>query len=313
MPEPITIFIVGSAAWAFLRRQQGTPPAEVARVLPGAPGSGGSQLAGPATAGAGGQPLSTAASGTGPTAPLATLTGVVNGVPIGAVPTATIRGIPPLAVVLDNDTALLMRQYAALHPEDFQVFLDRYADFIVLRDDMFFRAVTDPPAGGYKLTPMMGVSLGAAAYKVTMAFNGVAAGNYGDLFGIASSVAGNLPGLNPDFVRSLQGLALGYRAFTTILTTAQIAEIAAANGVSIINVTSTMLEAGGLSGSLAAMPIASLSGVLMAAGLCLDIGFTIIGDAPDVQKAVDVALDVAALICLFIPVVGWVIAIVIQL
>src|SRR6266849_2611000 len=299
MPEPITIFIVGSAAWAFLRRQ-GTPPAEVARVLPGAPGSGGSRLAGPATAGAGGQPLSTAASGTGPTAPLATLTAVVNGVPIGAVPTATIRGIPPLAVVLDNDTALLMRQYAALHPEDFQVFLDRYADFIVLRDDMFFEALTDPPAGGYKPTPMMAVSLGAATYKVVAAFNGVAAGNYGDLFGVASTVAGNLPGLNPDFVHALQGLTLGYRAYSAALSVVDLQAIAVANGVSLIDVTGTMVETAqalGTAGTATVSMVTPLSsftggltlgGALMVVGLSVDIAFTIIGNAPDLQKAVDV-------------------------
>jgi hypothetical protein len=67
-----------------------------------------------------------------------------------------------------------------------------------------------------------------------------------------------------------------------------------------------------VAGAFAGAPIASLGGALMAVGLVLDIGFTIAGDAPDVQKAIDVALDVASLVCLFIPVVGWIIAIVIQ-
>jgi hypothetical protein len=51
----------------------------------------------------------------------------------------------------------------------------------------------------------------------------------------------------------------------------------------------------------------------MAVGLVVDIAFTIIGDKPDLQKAIDVALDVASLCVLFIPVIGLVIAIVIQL
>lgn len=46
-------------------------------------------------------------------------------------------------------------------------------------------------------------------------------------------------------------------------------------------------------------------------GALVDIGFTIASDQPDAQKAVNAALDAALIVCLFIPVWGWVIAIVI--
>jgi hypothetical protein len=88
----------------------------------------------------------------------------------------------------------------------------------------------------------------------------------------------------------------------------QVLSIASVNGVTVMNF-SGMVAAGAYPG-LAALP---LSGVLMAVGLVVDIGFTIIGDKPDLQKAVDVALDVASLAVLFIPVIGVVIAIIIQL
>jgi len=310
----------------YMRGRRAVPPGTVpallaADILPGAPGTTYYALP-PASAGPGGVPISTAARGTGATAPLATATGVVNGVPLAQAMDPRITPIPSLAMVLDDSTAMMLRAYVALHPEDFQVFLNRYADRIRLREDMFFQAVTNPPAAGFQPTPTMIASLGPAAYKVVQGLNGVAAGNTGDIFGVASTVAGRIPGLNPDFVHSLQGLTLGYRAFSAGLQLAQISEIAVANGVSLMNVTSVMLQTGGqveslgmgaAAGSLAGAPIASFAGVLMAVGLCVDIAFTIIGDAPDLQKAIDVALDVASLVCLFIPVVGWVIAIIIQL
>jgi len=310
----------------YVRGRRALPPGTVpailaADILPGAPGTTYYRLP-PATAGPAGAPISTAASGTGASAPLATGTGVLNAVPLAQAMDPRITAIPPLALVLDDSTAMMMRAYVALNPDDFQVFLNRYADRVQLREDLFFQAITNPPAGGFQPTPGMIASLGPAAYKVVQGLNGVAAGNTGDLFGVASTVAGKIPGLNPDFVHALQGLTLGYRAFSAGLQLSQISTIAAANGVSVKNVTGVMLQTGGqveslgmgaAAGSLAGAPIASFAGVLMAAGLCVDIAFTIIGNAPDLQKAIDVALDVASLVCLFIPVVGWVIAIVIQL
>lgn len=303
MPEPVILVLSGIALYKLLTK-------------PAAPSSDPAGLVDtPAAATAGATPIGTGQAGTTPESPLATPTSVANQ---GTAPLATALtdAIPvpgDLVVALDNDTALKMRAYAALNPEDFQVFLNRYADRIRLRNDLYLEAIDAPPPGGYELTPGMMIGLGTSAYKVVQALNGVAAGRYGDIFGSAASVAGQIPGVNQDFVSSLQGLTLGYRAFTSVMTFADIVGIAAANGVSVMNVTATMLEAGGVAGAMASMPIASLSGVLMAVGLVVDIGFTIAGDAPDIQKAIDVALDVASLVCLFIPVVGWVIAIVIQL
>jgi hypothetical protein len=342
MPEPVTMVLVGAAAWAWLKGRQTSTAAGI--VLPGAPGV----VTPPGTITPSGQPvpdtsqnpppnvpqpISVGASGTGPDAPLATNTGNTNGVPIGAViaTDANITVIPAdLVAILDDQSALMFREYVALHPDQFQVFLDRYAKNIELRDDMLFHAITDPPTGGYQLTPDMLIGLGSAGYKVIQGLNGVAAGNYGDLFGVSATVAGKIPGLDSNFVKSLQGLALGYRAFTQLTTFADIQAIAAANGVGVLDVTSSMLTSGAagvydtagnlvsvaetpiVAGAFAGMPIASLGGALMAVGLIVDIGFTIAGDAPDIQKAIDVVLDVASLVCLFIPVIGWVIALVIQ-
>jgi hypothetical protein len=297
--EPVTLVAGGLLLYGWLKGKGPTTssPAQLAAT--------------PASSTAHLQALGTAQSGTGPDAPLATTTSVVNGIPFAQGASAT--PVPDLVSVLDNDTAMMMRAYAALNPEDFQVWLDRYASHIQMRDDFYFQALTDPPTGGYQPTPGMILSMGSAAYKVMQAFNGVAVGKYGDVFGAAASVAGVIPGVDPMLVKSLQGLVLGYRAFSAAVTVSDIASIAAANGVGIMDVTGSMLSAGGVSATFAAAPIASMAGVLMAVGLVVDIGFTIAGNAPDVQKAIDVALDVASLACLFIPVVGWVIAIVIQL
>lgn len=297
--EPVTLVAGGLLLYGWLKGKGPTTPTPA--QLAATPASSTAHL----------QALGTAQSGTGPDAPLATPTSVVNGIPFAQGASAT--PVPDLVSVLDNDTAMMMRAYAALNPEDFQVWLDRYADHIQLRDNYYFQALTDPPTGGYQPTPGMIVSMGSAAYKVMQAFNGVAVGKYGDVFGAAASVAGVIPGVDPMLVKSLQGLVLGYRAFSAAVTVSDIASIAAANGVGIMDVTGSMLSAGGVSATFAAAPIASMAGVLMAVGLVVDIGFTIAGNAPDVQKAIDVALDVASLACLFIPVVGWVIAIVIQL
>jgi hypothetical protein len=341
MPEPVTIVLAGAAAWAWLKNNQAV---EAGAVVPGAPGTvttpgtitpSGTPVPNPTGAPPPSvdQPISVAGSGTGPTAPLATNTGNTNGVPIAlaADPNSNIIVIPAdLVAILDDQSALMFREWVALHPDQFQVFLDRYAENIRLRDDMMFEAITNPPQGGYQLTPEMGIGLGTAAYKVAQGLNGVAAGNYGDLFGVTSTIAGKIPGLDPTFVKSLQGISLGYRAFTSLTTFADIQAIAAANGVGILDVTSSMLTSGAagvydaagnlvsvaetpmVAGAFAGAPIASLGGALMAVGLIVDIGFTIAGDAPDIQKAIDVALDVASLVCLFIPVIGWIIAIVIQ-
>lgn len=294
MPEPITLIVGGIALYTWLKK-----PAPALHTSPAAATAHLSPIA--------------LASGTGSSAPLATTTSVVNGVPLAAAHQAT--PIPSLVTALDNDSALMFRAYVALNPQDFQVFLDRYATNIQLHDDLFFAALTNPPQGGYQPTPGMVASMGLAAYKMVQALNGVAVGRYGDLFGATASAAGAIPGVSPQLVQSLQALTLGYRAFTAgVQAVDTIGALALANGVSFLDMTAALFGGGGsaLTVGLAA-PIASLSGLLMGVGLVIDIGMTIAGDAPDVQKAIDVALDVASLVCLFIPVVGWVIAIVIQL
>ncbi len=50
--------------------------------------------------------------------------------------------------------------------------------------------------------------------------------------------------------------------------------------------------------------------VLGVVGILVDVGFTIAGNQPDALKAINVALDVAILVCMFIPGVGQVIALV---
>lgn len=299
MPEPITLIVGGVALYTWLKKKAPPTPQQLA--------------AAPAAATADNHPIALA-SGTGQTGPLATTTSVVNGLPLAQADQAA--SVPSdLVAALDNDSALMFRAYVALNPQDFATFLDRYANNIQLHNDLYFQALTDPPPGGYQVTPGMIAAMGSAAYKVGQALNGVAVGKYGDLFGAAASAAGAVPGVSPQLVQALQGLTLGYRAFTSGLQAMNtIGELALANGVSTLDMTASLFGVGGsaLTTGVAA-PIASLSGMLMAVGLVIDIGMTIAGDAPDVQKAIDVALDVASLVCLFIPVVGWVIAIVIQL
>ena len=293
MPEPVTLIVGGVALYAWIKGRQQTAQLP-ANATPGA------ALAATANS----SPIAVASG-----SDIATNTSLAAQAGGGGIATIGLSTDPvasSLTAALDNDSAMMMRAYAALNPADFQMFLDRYADQIVLRNDMYLERLTNPnPADPVQPTPAMLVSLGSAAYKVVQALNGVAAGRSVDVFGLSASVAGQLPGLNPDFVTSLQALAMGYRAISSLT---QVMNLAAANGVSVLNF-SAMVGAGAYPG-LAALP---LSGVLMAAGLVVDIVFTIIGDAPDMQKAIDVALDVASLAVLFIPVIGVVIAIVIQL
>jgi len=315
MPEPVTIILIGAAAYAWFKGRQ----EQTGSLLPGAPGTvtlpgtiapSGQIAPTPPdvptvpSAGADGAPISTAAAGTGPDAPFATngSIAVATGTELSPVPS-------DLVDALDNQTALAMRAYATLNPGDLEAFLNRYADRLVLRNDLYFEALTDPPEAGYQLTPAMVASLGNATYKVAQALNGVYVGRSVDLFGVTASVAGQIPGINPDLVSSLQGLAMGYRAITSFQ---QVASIAAANSVSLTDL-SALTSLGGAAGAYPGLAALPLSGVLMAVGLVVDIGFTIIGDKPDLQKAIDVALDVASLAVLFIPVIGIVIAIVIQL
>ena len=301
-PEPVTLVLGGVALYSWLKSRGLST--STAAALAQAPAASTAHLT----------PLGTQQSGTGTGAPLATNTGNVNALPVAQSNQAV--AVPAdLVAVLDNDTALMFRKYAALNPSDFQAFLDRYAANIQMRDDLYFQALTNPPQGGYQVTPGMVAAMGSAAYKVAQALNGVAVGKYGDIFGAAASAAGAIPGVSPSLIQGLQGLTLGYRAFTSgVQALNTIGELALANGVSTLDMTAALFGAGGsgLTVGIAA-PIASLSGMLMAVGLVIDIGMTIAGDAPDVQKAIDVALDVASLVCLFIPVVGWVVAIVIQL
>jgi hypothetical protein len=298
MPEPVTLVLTGIALYTWLRSRGVSAPTAAALAQS------------PAAATANNTPISTAGSGTGPTAPFATNTSVVNQ---ASAPLATALDAQPipsgLVVALDDQTALALRGYAQLNPDDFQRFLNQYADRLVLRNDLMLQAIQDPPSGGYQLTPNMMIGLGPAAYKVIQGLNGVAAGNYGDVFGIASTVAGKIPDVNPDLVHALQGATMAYRAITSI---SDVMTIAANAHVSLTDLTA-LTNLGGAAGAypgLAALPI---SGVLMAVGLAVDIGFTIAGDAPDIQKAIDVALDVASLAVLFIPFIGLVVAIVIQL
>ena len=295
MPEPIVLVIGGMALYSWWKQRNAPADAANPPALPIAPAE--------TTAGA--QPL-----GTLPGSALATNTTVANQ---GAAPLAIAHEAIPvpsdLVAALDNDTALKMRAYAALNPADFQAFLDRYADRIVLRNDLYIEAINNPPEQGFEVTPGMLAGMGTAAYKVGQALNGVYVGRSVDIFGLSASVAGQLPGLNQDFVSSLQGLAMGYRALTSFQ---QVATIAANAGVEITNLTA-LTQLGGAAGAYPGLAALPLSGVLMGVGLVVDIGFTIISDKPDLQKAVDVALDVASLAVLFIPVIGVVIAIVIQL
>ena len=304
MPEPVTLVVGGIALYAFLKGRT-VPLADLTTeerntVLSQAPsGALATQT-----------PISVVPSGALQTS--GSIISAEEGVPIGQsmiaapIDTAELTVPADLVAALDADTALMFRKYAALNPADFEAFLDRYANRIVLRNDLFIEMLTaGPPEQGFEVSPGMLVGMGTAAYKVVQGLNGVAAGKSFDIFGISASAAGAIPGINADFVSSLQGLAMGYRAITSL---SQVMSIATANGVSVLNF-SGMVAAGAYPG-LAALP---LTGVLMAVGLVVDIGFTIIGDKPDLQKAVDVALDVASLAVLFIPVIGVVIAIVIQL
>lgn len=306
MPEPVTLVVGGLALYALLKPKPAIPTSQALAQAPAA-----------ATGGL--QPVAVVPSGALAT-PMGTLNNQADGTTLGdvmdpnlplAVHPDSIAVPSDLVAALDNNTALAMRAYAAMDPADFQVFLDRYADRVVLRNDMVLERLTDPPgAPPMEPTPGMLIGLGSAAYKLVQGLNGVAAGKSFDVFGVAASAAGSIPGMNPDFVSALQGAAMGYRALTSM---SQVLSIAAANNVGVTTLMSwspTALSAAGAYPGLAALP---LSGVLMGVGLVVDIGFTIIGDAPDMQKAVDVALDVASLACLFIPVIGVVIAIVIQI
>lgn len=253
-------------------------------------------------------PLSTGASGTGSAAPLATNSSNANGSLASAL-AGTAWPIPSdLEVVLDNATALLFRQYAAINPADFQAWLSRYAQYLVLRSDLFVEKISNPPSADFELTPGMLASMGNAAYKVGMAIQGVAVGRSVDIFGVSASVAGQIPGINQDFVSSLQGLALGYKAIKGIV---DVTTLAAQNSVTVLNLTAGMGAYPGLAN--VATFSQALGPLLIAVGAAVDIGFTIIGDKPDLQKAIDVALDVATIAVLFIPVIGVVIAVVIQL
>lgn len=295
MPEPIALVIGGIALYKYLKRGTAPPTPQAVATRPAAATAQGQVIA----------PM--------PPGALATNTSVVNaGVATLATPGDAVAVPSDLVAALDTNTALMFRAYAALNPADFQAFLNRYADRLVLRNDLYVEALTDPPPGGYQLTPAMIAGLGTASYKVAQALNGVYVGRSVDLFGVSASVAGQIPGVNRDLVSGLQAAAMGYRVITGI---ADVMTIASAANVSVINLTELTALSGTIGGvsaypGLAALPFA---GVLMAVGLVVDIGFTIIGDKPDLQKAVDVALDVASLAVLFIPVIGIVIAIVIQL
>lgn len=304
MPEPATLIIGGLALYAILK--QGQAPLA---ALPAANQDAALSAGDPAGVLSTQVPLTRTPSGAMTTN--GSIIAAEHGISLGQVmlaPPIASDGVAvpsDLVAALDAHTALMFRAYAALNPRDFESFLARYADRLVLRNDLMIELLTDPPAQGFEVTPGMLVGMGNAAYKVVQAINGVAVGKSVDLFGVASSAAGAIPGLNTDFVASLQGMAMGYRAINSLN---QVMTLASTKGVSVMNF-SGMVAVGAYPG-LAALP---LTGVLMAVGLVVDIAFTIIGDKPDLQKAIDVALDVASLAVLFIPVIGVVIAIIIQL
>lgn len=322
--DPVTLVAVGVVAYKFLR---GASPDSSDQTLALTPGRTTAALL----------PLGTQGAGTSSQAPLANTT-TREGIPLGEAMQDPALGpdqiiIHPgdqvindaqghllyvvpgdLAARLDNETAMMLRAYVALDPPDFHAWLDRYARYIVLRNDMHLEKLENPidPNESFQPTPAMLARMGNAAYKIGQAINGVAVGRSVDLFGVGASAAGAIPGMEPNLVTALQAAALTYNA---------IQAIAALNGVSM-NLVSA-LSGGAFLGTVTAdaylglanvgVGVQALGPVLMAVGLVVDIGFTIIGNKPDMQKAVDVALDVASLVCLFIPVIGWVIAIVIQL
>ena len=301
-PEPVTLVVGGLALYSLIKGSgSGAPsPSQIAQA--------------PAAATAGNQPIS-ATILPGDMQTNGSVVAADSGIPLGgalAVPqlsTSAIAVPADLVSALDNQTALMFRAYAALNPDDFQSFLDQYADRIVLRNDLVFEVLTNPPDQPIQVTPGMIAGMGTAAYKVAQAFNGVAAGKSVDVFGVAASAAGSIPGMNQDFISALQGAAMAYRAIQSFQ---QVVTIANAAGVEVTNL-SGLVSLGGTAGAYPGLAALPLSGVLMAVGLVVDIGFTIIGDKPDLQKAIDVALDVASLAVLFIPVIGVVIAVIIQL
>jgi hypothetical protein len=297
VPEPVTLVLGGLAIYSLFKGS-GTTPVPTNRQLGAAPSGATANLT----------PIG-GSSGSGPDSLWATATGNVNGeAGVSLVTAHQALTVPSdLVAELDASSAMAARLYAQLNPVDFQRFLDQYADRIMLRNDLYFERLTNPqsPSDQIQPTPAMIAGMGNAAYKLAQALNGVAVGKSVDVFGVAGSIAGQIPGMNQDFLSSLQGAAMSYRAITSLN---DVLTLASANNTTVMNF-ATMTGAGAYPG-LAALP---LSGVLMAAGLVIDIAFTIIGDKPDIQKAIDVALDVASLAVLFIPVIGVIIAIVIQL
>lgn len=303
MPEPVTLALIGLGLWGLLRSQQNLGEAGAPLTALGA-----AVAVTPAAATADNQSISAAT----PPDALATNTSVAAAQTGGSLATAATAApvASDLEVALDAETVMLLRAYVALNPTDFQMYLDRFAGRVVLRNDLMLERLTSPPdvETDPEPTPQMVASMGFAAYRVAQAVNGVAVGRSVDIFGVAASAAGQIPGVNQDLVTGLQAAALSYRAISGI---GDVMALAAANNVSITDLTAlTSLSGAGVYPGLSALP---LGGVLMAVGLVVDIAFTIIGDKPDLQKAVDVALDVASLAVLFIPVIGIVIAIVIQL
>lgn len=306
MPEPVTIIVGGIALYSLLKGSGSAPSTQQTQQAltqaPAATTSGNQPISGPITPG----DLSTNGS----------VVASDNGIALSdalATPQLSTDMLPvpaDLVSALDNQTALMFRAYAAMNPDDFQAFLDQYAGRVVMRNDLMFEVLTNPPDQPMQVTPAMLAGMGNAAYKIVQAFNGVAAGKSVDLFGVAASAAGSIPGLNRDFVSALQGVAMAYRAIQSFQEVVTIAHLA---GVEVTNLTGLVSQGAGIAGAYPGLAALPLSGVLMAVGLVVDIGFTIIGDKPDLQKAIDVALDVASLAVLFIPVIGVVIAIVIQL
>lgn len=115
---------------------------------------------------------------------------------------------------------------------------------------------------------------------------------------------------NVDALSSVEGVAGGIDA---VAGSAEVApglfagevgglESAASSGVEATAVASETISLLG--------PALQIIGVV---GVLVDIGFTITGDQPDVLKAVNIAIDVAIIVCMFVPVWGWIAALVLSL
>ncbi len=126
--------------------------------------------------------------------------------------------------------------------------------------------------------------------------------------------------LSPEVTVQWQAYRAGEYADYTSWTTEQTPATTAgdydlvANGGALDAASGAEAQAAGLEATGASNAIYGNLGtalkVLGVVGVLVDIGFTVTGNQPDALKAINVALDVAILVCLFIPGIGQVIALV---